>query len=134
MANAHHKYPKAGETKINKLEIKNGKIISKDTNNIVSHIEADDANSLYPSSTCSKINKENPYTNNRMYMPARLISYLSNEGLDSKVKILKIINNRSSDKLFVVSVKGSIRAADEERINGITINGQILYGNDADEY
>jgi hypothetical protein len=47
IANVHHKYTKAGETKINKLEIKDGKIISKDTNNIITHIEADDANSLY---------------------------------------------------------------------------------------
>jgi hypothetical protein len=58
IANTHHRYTKAGKTKINKLEIKNGKIISKDTNNIITHIEADDANSLYPSSTCSKENKE----------------------------------------------------------------------------
>jgi hypothetical protein len=78
IANVHNKYTKAGETKINKLEMKNGKIISKDTDNIVTHIEADDANSLYPSSTCGKENKKNPYTNNRMYMPSRLIAYFDN--------------------------------------------------------
>jgi hypothetical protein len=57
-------------------------------------------------------------------MPARLIAYYINDNKDNIEKMLEIINNRNSDKLFIASVKGPIRATDEERINGITIEGK----------
>jgi hypothetical protein len=67
-------------------------------------------------------------------MPARLIAYYKNDSEFKEQTILKIIKNQKSDKLFVVSVKSSIRASDEERLKGTKIYNKILFGSDADEY
>ncbi|GHU21711.1 hypothetical protein FACS189472_14490 [Alphaproteobacteria bacterium] len=52
-----------------------------------------------------------------------------------KQQMMKILSARGEDeKLFVASVKGSIRATDEERINGIQTEHGLLKGQAADEY
>jgi hypothetical protein len=135
IANVLRKYTKVGETKITKLEMKSGVVYAHETDweGTVTNIWALDANSLYPSSTCSKENEMIPYTDHKMYMPARLIGHYTAEE-DNKEKIMKIISNRKSDKLFITTVKGSIRATDAERKNGVEVDGKTLYGRDADEY
>jgi hypothetical protein len=152
IANVHQKVTKAGQTNINKLVMKDGKTYCNETINCVTHIIALDANSLYSSSTCSKSHRLNPYTGHKMYMPARLIGYYNtkrdalipeiteDDDVDdpkfttNKSKIINHIEDRTGKTLFIASVKGSIRATDEERVEGIKVKGKVLYCKDADEY
>jgi hypothetical protein len=58
----------AGETKINHLsyDIENNKVISKDSDNIMTHCLGTDFNSLYPFSMGSILSEQNNYL--RKYM------------------------------------------------------------------
>jgi hypothetical protein len=152
IANVLQKAVTAGNTRINRLAIHNKIIESRRNIHVVTHIVAFDANSLYPSATCSKKHPLIPYTDGKMYMPARLVGYYStkNGSCESstaeshsaasvksekaKEKILSIISNRNAKTLFVASVKGSIRATDTERQFGVDTEFGRLYGDEADEY
>jgi hypothetical protein len=142
ITNVFRTHTKVGESKISYLEIKDGKVYVVETDNVVSNNAAYDASSLYPSSTFGGEHPLNPYGDHRMRVPARLIGYFNankkkkseEENLITKDKILKIINDRKSDKLFFATIKGRIRATDEEREKGIEVDGRALKGTAADEY
>ncbi|GHU18664.1 hypothetical protein FACS189472_07320 [Alphaproteobacteria bacterium] len=123
IANVHRKYTKVGETKITNLQFSNPDqedqeafgqaVFPVETKNVVTHIAAYDAMSLYPSSTCSKEHPLNPYTDHKMFMPARLIGYYNATDKPSvKSKIMDIINDRTSKTTFFVTVKGAIKDVD----------------------
>jgi hypothetical protein len=78
LSNVMHRVNIAGETKINKFYYETGKVISKDTDNVMTHAIGVDFNSLYPFCYGSIRTKWNPYDNGVMYMPGRLIKYESN--------------------------------------------------------
>jgi hypothetical protein len=108
LANVMHKVNKAGETKINHLFYEKGKVISRDTENITTHITSFDASSQYPSAYGSIENEMIDYTNNTLFMPGRLIKHYTN-----KEEILQIINNRNL--LFITRIKGHIPEDDYGR-------------------
>jgi hypothetical protein len=64
-------------------------------------------------------------------MSQRVIKFLDK---NDKEVMMNHISKRNEKILCVASVKGSIRATDEERINGILINDKLLKGKQADEY
>lgn len=152
ISNVLHKKTIAGKTQINKLRMENGKVYSQMTSDVVSHLMAADANSLYPSSFSSLEHELNPYTNHKMYMPARVLTFLDAR-VDVKVpkylgemsvsdyrdrekkQMMRYIDGETeAGTLFVASVKGSIRATEEERINGVQTEHGLLTGRAADEY
>ncbi|KAA6385457.1 MAG: hypothetical protein EZS28_019016 [Streblomastix strix] len=57
-----HRYNVAGETKINQLKYINGKVISKDTDHIMTHLQTLDFNCQYPSVMSSEPHKFIKYT------------------------------------------------------------------------
>ncbi|KAA6378647.1 MAG: hypothetical protein EZS28_025826, partial [Streblomastix strix] len=77
-----------------------------------------DFNSLYPSVFSGIFNKNNPYTNNRIYQAGGVTSYFKCTSNSSKQKARDIImsSDRYTDKgqLFCVKIKGHI---DEKHIN-----------------
>ena len=113
LANVLHCENIAGETQINKWFLKDGVVHSRNLKWVMTHGLVYDFNSLYPSVSCSKENKLNPYTNNRMYMPSRLDYYTTD-----KKKIKEMINDRNIDRLFIVSLKGHISANKNEKMKG----------------
>jgi hypothetical protein len=142
ITNVFRTHTKVGESKISYLEMKDGIVYVVETENVASNNAAYDAGSLYQSSTFGGEHPLNPYGDHGMRMPARLTGYFNVnqkkksevENLIAKDKILKIINDRKSDKLFFATIKGRIRATDEERENGIEVDGKVLKGTAADEY
>jgi hypothetical protein len=110
LANVLHRENIKGKTKINHWRIKDGIIYSENSDYVMTNGLVWDFNSLYPATSCSKVNELIKYTNNRMYMPLRLAYYTKN-----KDDIMRIINDRNNDKLFIVELKGGIY--DENGIN-----------------
>jgi hypothetical protein len=55
LSNVLHRINISGETKINKFkfDMENNKVISYDTENIMTHVQGIDFNSLYPSGSAS---------------------------------------------------------------------------------
>ncbi|KAA6365060.1 MAG: hypothetical protein EZS28_039413, partial [Streblomastix strix] len=67
-----HRYNVAGETKINQLKFVNGKVISQDTDHIMTHLLTLDFNCQYPSVMSSEPHKfikysGGPFDMNRMH-------------------------------------------------------------------
>jgi hypothetical protein len=77
LANVMHRINIAGQTKINHFEIKDQKVVSKDSENVMTHVMGVDFNSLYPFSMGSVRRPWIQYDNGKMYMPASLIEYSS---------------------------------------------------------
>jgi hypothetical protein len=73
LSNTHHRLNIAGETEITKVKIGTEGLELDHTNNIITHCNGVDANSLYPSCFSSLINPNIPYTGGQMYMPGRLL-------------------------------------------------------------
>jgi hypothetical protein len=67
-----HRFNVAGENYINKLSYEDWQVISKYTQNIITHNLGMDWSSLYPSSCCGNKLDENPFTGSRLYMPGKL--------------------------------------------------------------
>lgn len=93
LSNVMHRVNLKGITRINKLRYKDGKVISQDTNNIMTHVVGVDFNSLYPSAFSSNQHSFNPYHNHKMYMPGRLICRL--DAKNNYQKCLNIINSET---------------------------------------
>jgi hypothetical protein len=101
LANVLHRYNKAGETEINRFYYEDGKVKSKDTGNIMSHVIGYDGISLYPSSRASIQNDNIEFTGGVMLMPGNHKEYITN-----KSKILQIIQEQK--ELFAVSIKAHL--------------------------
>jgi hypothetical protein len=103
LSNVYHRYNVSGTTKINKLhfDAEREKIVSKNTDNIMTHVTGVDFNSLYPSSYSSLPNEMIDYTNFRMLMPGNVTEFTK-----SKIRILDVLKKR--EDLFIVSLKGGI--------------------------
>jgi hypothetical protein len=126
-----HRENIVGETRINRWRLRDGVVYCENSDYVMTHGLAWDENSLYPSATSSIRNALIKYTNNRMYMPSRLAYYISckndvnvanvhallteEQMKKNKEKLMKTINDRDGDKLFIVKLKGGIY--DEESIN-----------------
>ena len=87
-----HRLNIQGETIINKLKYDaiNNRIISYDTQNIISHIAGIDFNSLYPSSFCSVKHDFNRYHSGIMYMQGSFIK--RDDAYDNRIKNEKVFN------------------------------------------
>jgi hypothetical protein len=70
LATVGHRVNLAGVTKINKYHITGGKVYSRDTQHIMTHICGCDFSSLYPSVCSSLPHPFIPYTQHKMWMPA----------------------------------------------------------------
>ncbi|KAA6361857.1 MAG: hypothetical protein EZS28_042616, partial [Streblomastix strix] len=120
LSNVYHQCNLKGITPINKLRYNHvtKTIISYDTQHIITHILDLDFNSLYPSVFSGIFNKNNPYTNHRIYQAGGVTSYFKCTSNSSKQKARDIImsDDRFNDKgqLFCVRIKGHI---DEKHIN-----------------
>ena len=90
LSNVMHRVNVSGETHINKLYYEQNKVISRNTNNIVSKIIGLDFNSLYPSVFSSKQHEFNRYHGGIMYMPGSLICRYTD-----KNKCMNIITSTS---------------------------------------
>jgi hypothetical protein len=73
ITNVYRTHTKVGETKINYLEMKDGKVYVVETDDFVRNNAAHDAGSLYPSSTFGGEHPLNTCGDHRMRMPARMI-------------------------------------------------------------
>jgi hypothetical protein len=73
LSNVWHRRNIAGETKINHLYYEKNKVVSRDSENIMTHVIGTDFNSLYPSAYGSIRTPWNPYDNGVMYMPGDLV-------------------------------------------------------------
>jgi hypothetical protein len=111
LSNVHHRINIKGETSITHValrstspEVGTEMIDIEDKHNMQTHCVGIDFNSLYPSAYSSFPHCENPYTNNRMYMPGKLITVLTNEA-----DCHHAINNRKAKTLFIAEVKGRIK-------------------------
>jgi hypothetical protein len=73
LSNVLHPINISGETKINKFkfDLENNKVIIYDSENIMTHVQGIDFNSLYPSGSASIKNDMIKYTDNVMHMPGR---------------------------------------------------------------
>jgi hypothetical protein len=69
LANVGHRFNFAGITKINKYKIVDGKVLSIDTEHVMTHGCGADYSSLYPSVCSSNTNQFIPYTGHKMWMP-----------------------------------------------------------------
>ncbi|KAA6398173.1 MAG: hypothetical protein EZS28_006296 [Streblomastix strix] len=114
LSNVYNQCNLKGIAHINKLRYNHvtKTITSYDTEYIVTHILDLDFNSLYPSVFSGIFNKNNPYTNYRIYQAGGLTSYYKCTSNSSKQKAREIImsDNRFNDKgqLFCVRIKGHI--------------------------
>ncbi|KAA6398802.1 MAG: hypothetical protein EZS28_005672, partial [Streblomastix strix] len=119
-SNVYHQCNLKGITHINKLRYNHvtKTIASYDNQYVVTHILDLDFNSLYPSVFSGIVNKNNPYTNNRIYQAGGLTNYFKRTSNNSKQKARDIImsSDRYADKgqLFCVRINGHI---DEKHIN-----------------
>ena len=115
----HHTVNIKGKTHINHLKYENKKVISYDTEHIMTHVCGTDFNSLYPSSFSSKTNPNIPYTGGRMYMSGKITQVInctaalaraSGESDNFQELLSMILNNRFNEKgkLFIATVKGRI--------------------------
>jgi len=111
-----HRENISGETKINKLiydEVKHS-IATKDTAYIMTHVVGIDFNSLYPSAFSSEKHEFIPYTNNKMFMPGRVLEFLECKYNSTNLKYAKCLiegkeNKYSNDPtLFTVKLTGHI--------------------------
>jgi hypothetical protein len=115
LSNVMHRVNIAGETKINHFITKSGKVYSKDTDNVMTHVMGLDFNSLYPFAMGSIRRPWIQYDNGIMYMPATLKDYIDDPRAAHR-KFKEIFETRfaKSDEeakkglLMVVSVKGHI--------------------------
>ncbi|KAA6382352.1 MAG: hypothetical protein EZS28_022121 [Streblomastix strix] len=120
LSNVYHKCNLKGVTHTNKLRYNHvtKTITSYDNQYVVTHILDLDFNSLYPSVFSGIFNKNNPYTNNRIYQAGGVTSYFKCTSNSSKQKARDVImsDDRYTDKgqLFCVKIKGHI---DEKHIN-----------------
>ncbi|KAA6399263.1 MAG: hypothetical protein EZS28_005214 [Streblomastix strix] len=120
LSNVFHQCNLKGVTHINKLRYNHvtKTITSYDTPHIITHILDLDFNSLYPSVFSGIFNKNNPYTNNRIYQAGGVTSYFKCTSNSSKQKARDVImsDDRYTDigQLFCVKIKGHI---DEKHIN-----------------
>ena len=101
LSNVQHRYNVQNETHINHFKYEDGKVISYDTQHVMTHFCGVDFNSLYPSSFSSVKNANNPYTDNIMYMPGRVDRIVKD-----KKEMWRLIKNR--DTLYLASIKGHI--------------------------
>ena len=90
LSNVMHRVNVSGETHINKLYYEHNKVISKDTDNIITKIIGLDFNSLYPSVFSSKQHEFNRYHGGIMYMPGSFICRYTD-----KNKCMNIITSTS---------------------------------------
>ncbi|KAA6359529.1 MAG: hypothetical protein EZS28_044944, partial [Streblomastix strix] len=124
LSNVYHQCNLKGVTHINKLRYNHvtKTVTSYDNQHVVTHILDLDFNSLYPSVFSGIFNKNNPYTNNRIYQAGGLTSYFKCTSNSSKQKARDIImsDDRFNDKgqLFCVKIKGHI---DEKYIDSIAL-------------
>jgi hypothetical protein len=111
------RYKIAGETHINRLihDIDNYRIISKDTENIMTHVCGVDFNYLYPSPYSSIKTNKIGYTDSRLLMCGGVKFYIIH-----KNRITSIIQRR--EELFIVSVNGRIP---EEWFNKFLISSNL---------
>ncbi|KAA6393950.1 MAG: hypothetical protein EZS28_010525 [Streblomastix strix] len=131
LSNVFHQCNLKGVTLINKLRYNHvtKTITSYDsfqaangvgTQHIITHILDLDFNSLYPSVFSGIFNKNNPYTNNRIYQAGGVTSYFKCTSNNSKQKARDVImsSDRYTDKgqLFCVRIKGHI---DEKLFNSL---------------
>ncbi|KAA6384122.1 MAG: hypothetical protein EZS28_020350 [Streblomastix strix] len=140
LSNVYHYYNLKGITHINKLRYNHvtKTITSYDNQYLVTRILDLDFNSLYPSVFSGIFNKNNPYTNNRIYQAGGLTSYFKCTSNSSKQKARDIImsDDRFNDKgqLFCVRIKGHI---DEKHIisyiNLAPIWRKLTYNNSVEQ-
>ena len=111
LSNVMHRLNIKGETKINKMKYDSGKVISYDTNNVMTHVIGVDFNSLYPSAFSSQHHPSNPYHGGKMYMPGRLIDRIEIKTDKQKKYAYDIIynqnrfDNKRPKHLFKATVK-----------------------------
>ncbi len=116
LSNVMHRKNIKNETHINKIIYKNGKVYSKDNENVMTHVVGVDFNSLYPSASSSEPHPFNKYHDHIMYMPGRLLNryvvYDENGNKNEKVfnACRNIINSKSRFKpnpafIFKATVK-----------------------------
>ncbi len=108
LSNVQHRVNLKGVTHINKLHYDQSTNTVHDTDNehIMTHFCGIDFNSLYPSTFASISHDFIPYTDNKMYMPGRLVKHIKCDNEEDKTKALNIINGKS--ELFIAEIKGHI--------------------------
>ncbi len=111
LSNVQHRINLKGITHINKMTYKDKKVSNYDTLNIMTHFIGVDFNSLYPSAFSSMKHDFIKYTDNKMYMPGRLVEHIQATPANMK-SVMNIINEK--DTLFIAEVKGRIP---DEHIN-----------------
>ena len=93
------------------MKYDSGKVISYDTNNVMTHVIGVDFNSLYPSAFSSQHHPSNPYHGGKMYMPGRLIDRIEIKTDKQKKYAYDIIynqnrfDNKRPKHLFKATVK-----------------------------
>ncbi len=108
LSNVQHRVNLKGITHINKLHYDPSTNTVHDTDNehIMTHFCGIDFNSLYPSTFASVSHDFVPYTDNKMYMPGRLVEHFKCDTEENKTRALNIINSKT--KLFIAEIKGHI--------------------------
>ncbi|KAA6364323.1 MAG: hypothetical protein EZS28_040150, partial [Streblomastix strix] len=124
LANVIHRYNIKGETHINKMMLEDMKVISYDSDNVMTHITGVDFNSLYPAVFSGLKHNFIKYTGHQIYMPGYELERYECQTEQDKQKALQIINNplrfsqnkSDIDKVtfFVTEIKGHI---DDQYIN-----------------
>ncbi|KAA6392380.1 MAG: hypothetical protein EZS28_012092, partial [Streblomastix strix] len=140
LSNVYHQYNLKGITHINKLRYNHvtKTITSYDTQHIITHILDLDFNSLHPSVFNGIFNKNNPYTDNRIYQAGGLTSYFKCTSNSSKQKARDVImsSDRYTDKgqLFCVKIKGHIdEMCINSHINLAPIWRKLTYNNSVEQ-
>ena len=97
LSNVQHRYNIKGETHINKFryDAVNNKVISYDTQNIMTHVVGVDFNSLYPSSFSSTKHDFNKYHGGVMYMPGSFRYRIDVKDAQTKQKAINIITSKT---------------------------------------
>ena len=108
LSTVHHRMNIADKNTITKLNYDqfNDSINIINTANKITHFIGVDFNSLYPSSFASVENKNNPYTDHKMYMPGKMTSSMTIHNENQLKRALKIINSKNT--LFIALIKGYI--------------------------
>ncbi|KAA6376462.1 MAG: hypothetical protein EZS28_028009 [Streblomastix strix] len=104
-----HRYNVAGETKINQLKYINGKLISKDTDYVMTHLLTLDFNCQYPSVMSSEPHKFIKYSGRRMFMAGQILDKITDKyTARNLIYNLLRFNDVEGMPSFIAIVKGHI--------------------------
>ncbi|KAA6379842.1 MAG: hypothetical protein EZS28_024631 [Streblomastix strix] len=118
LANTFHRYNIKGETHINKMKLKDGKIISYDLDHIMTHITGVDFNSLYPAVFSGLKHKFMKYTGHQIYMPGyEFERYEITNEQDNQQRInAKLDKNKELEQYSKISMNSSYGSDDDRKL------------------